>query len=81
MNTLAAPLLSSAFAIHSPMPDPPPVITKTRSLTEKRSATEVVAMVLHTVSCMLDLVGSREVISSVNRAVMDVFCQVHINYV
>jgi hypothetical protein len=36
MNTLAAPFASRASAIHSPMPEPPPVITKTMSFTEKR---------------------------------------------
>jgi hypothetical protein len=45
MKTFAAPLASSAVAAHSPIPEPPPVMTKTSPLTEKRSDTVFVAIV------------------------------------
>lgn len=36
MNTLAAPLAAKACAIDAPRPEPPPVTTKTMSLTENK---------------------------------------------
>lgn len=41
MKTFEAPLTSRALAIIAPMPDPPPVITKTMSFTENRFAASI----------------------------------------